>query len=282
MASAETHWNLLVLDAAPAAATLSSLVTGDIDGDGLQEVITAGEGGLLWYRPDTFERGVIDEGQYGVALITADVDGDGEPELVCSRLIPEPWNWQLVYYKRDEDNWTRHLIDEKNDGGAHDLLFIDIDGDGEKELVANAAYCKVPGLYIHKRSGSTWQRHIVSEYVFAEGLAVADLDGDGRLEIVHGPDYFSAPEAGFYSGLWQRRTYAPSHREMCRVAALDVSGSGQPDLLLIDSEYLDGRLSWFENRLTSGEGFTEHLIDTPIVYGHSLQVWREEGQPHIF
>ena len=153
---------------------------------------------LLWYRPDTFERGVVDEGQYGVGLITADVDGDGELEIVCSRLIPEPWNWQLVFYKRQGDSWTRGLIEEANDGGAHDLLFIDIDGDGEKELVANAAYCKVPGLYIHKRSGDTWQRHIVSEHIFAEGLAAADLDGDGRLELIHGPDYYSAPEAGVY------------------------------------------------------------------------------------
>ena len=278
----KTYWNLLVLDATPPAEVLGSLVTCDLDGDGHREIFTAGEGALLWYRPDTFEKGVIDEGQYGVGLITADVDGDGELELVCSRLIPEPWNWQVVFYKRNGDSWTRRLIDEENDGGAHDLLFVDIDGDGEKELVANAAYCKVPGLYIHKRSGSTWQRHIVSEHVFAEGLAVADLDGDGRLELIHGSDYFSAPDTGVYSGPWQRQTYAPSHREMCRVATLDVSGDGQPDIFIIDSEYLDGRLSRFENKLAEGGGFTEHLIDTPIVYGHSLQVWQENGETQVF
>ena len=282
MAANETHWELLVLDAAPPADVLASLCVADVDGDSHQEILTAGEGALLWYRPDTFERGVIDEGQYGVGVITADIDGDGELEIVCSRLVPEPWNWQLVFYKRSGGSWTRGLIDEENDGGAHDLLFVDVDGDGKEELVANAAYGKVPGLYIHKRFGAAWQRHIVSEGVFAEGLAVADLDGDGRLEIVHGPDYFSAPEAGAYSGPWHRRTYAPSHREMCRVAIMDISGSGRPDLVIIDSEYMDGKLSWFENRLASGEGFTEHLIDSPVVYGHSLVAWQKRGQPHIF
>ena len=278
----QKHWSLLVLDATPPADVLASLSVADIDGDGHKEILTAGEGALLWYRPDTFEKGVIDEGQYGVGLITADVDGDGELEIVCSRLIPEPWNWQLVYYKRSGDSWTRHLIDEENDGGAHDILFVDVDGDGEKEIIANAAYCKVPGLYLHKRDGDTWRRHVVIENLFAEGLAVADLDGDGTPEIIHGPDYFKMPKEGAYSGFWERKTYAPGFREMCRVATLDISGSGSPDILIVDSEYMDGKLSWFENKLAEGEGFVEHVVETPVVYGHSLSAWHEDGKAQLF
>lgn len=119
MTSAKTHWELLVLDAAPAADTLSSLCAVDIDGDGHQEVLTAGEGGLLWYRPDTFERGVIDEGQYGVGLIAADLGGDGELEVIAGEHDPF-WPYRnrsrLYVYKKADRNamaFYRATLDER-------------------------------------------------------------------------------------------------------------------------------------------------------------------------
>ncbi len=283
----ETRWDLLVLDAAPESAVLSNLVTGDLDGDGHQEIVTGGEGGLLWYRPDTFEKGVIAEGQFHVGVTLEDIDGDGRLEIICSKLVPEPYQWTLVWFKMGEslDDWTTHTLDPACNGGAHDVVFADIDGDGETELVANAAYCKVPGLWIYKRGDDptqAWQKHEVVTNIFAEGVAVGDLDGDGRPEIVHGPDYFTMLDGGPYAGPWRRTTYAPSLREMCRVALQDVTGNGRPDIFITDSEYLDGRLSWFENRLGEGRGFRERVLEAPVVYAHSLNTWQEDGKTYVF
>ena len=56
MNSKGRYWDLFILDASPPTKNLSSLAVGDLDGDDKLEIVTAGDGALLWYRPDTFER----------------------------------------------------------------------------------------------------------------------------------------------------------------------------------------------------------------------------------
>ena len=282
----EAHWALEVLDADPGVGNLTNLATGDIDGDGQIEIVTGGDGKLLWYRPVTGERGLVGKGQFTVGIICEDVDGDGVAEVVAGLYNLAANETQIVYYKLGGEDWTRHVIDHDCLGGAHDIIFADLDDDGERELIANAAYSEVSGIWIYKRGADPqrpWRKHEVLRGLVTEGLAVGDLDGDGVPEIVGGPDWFKADPAGPFEGPWTRRTFAPNFREMCRVALADISGSGKPDILIVDSEYMDGRFSWFENRLDESENaWTEHLIETPVVYAHTLQVWQEDGVTHVY
>ncbi|MCY4023039.1 MAG: VCBS repeat-containing protein [Anaerolineaceae bacterium] len=290
--SIKNAWELLVLDGNPPVEMLGALAAGDVDGDGHIELLVGGEGGLLWYRPDTFERGVVAEGHVHVGLVLEDIAGDGILEAVCGLKDSEHDDrWMIVRFRPGDSldgPWTMQVIDPHCNGGAHDVCFADIDGDGRNELVANAAYCPVPGIFIYRPDedeSAPWRKHEAMSGNFTEGIAASDLDGDGRLEIVAGPVWLTMPADGPWSGPWEMRTWAPSFREMCRVAAIDITGNGHDDLVITDSEYMDGRLSWFENRLARSpeRPWVEHrLEETPLLYSHSLSAWKDGDAIKIF
>ena len=333
-------WELLILDADPGTAQLGCLTAGDLDRDGNVEIITGGacpepvegacpelvegacpelvegacpelvegKGRLLWYRPATFERGVIADVQPHVGVVLEDVDGDGVREVVVGYCI-EPGacpeadrgsvaegatkeEWMISWFDPGEDlhqPWTQHVIDPLTSGGPHDVLFADVDGDGEMELIANAMYCEVPGLFIYKRGADVtqpWKKHRVQEGFSGEGTVVADLDGDGRVEIISGPYLYTCLPEGLLAGLWKQSQVAPGFREMCRVALVDVTGNGRLDVVMVESEYPDGRMSWFENRLLEDPGapWIEHLLERPLNFAHSLCAWhdRDSGEVCVF
>ncbi len=290
-------WELVILDAVPPHITeTGGTAAGDIDGDGKTEVIIIGSGAALWYRPSTGEKGTVALGIFGVGVALEDVDGDGRKEIVTGKNLKDSPdasdNWILCWYKAGpklDDPWTEYVLDKKTAGHPHDVVFGDLDRDGRRELVANAMYCDHPGLFAYKIPADPrlpWKKQMVQTGLSAEGTAVGDLDGDGRDEIVSGPYWFSAPSAGAFSGeLWATHALAPDYREMCRAAVVDVNDDGHLDVVLVEDEYPDGRLAWFENGIKNGPDtpWIEHPIEAPLNFSHSLRAWRDAktGKVHI-
>ena len=70
-----------------------------------------------------------------------------------------------------------------------------------------------------------------------------------RMKSSPGPTGIPRRVRGAFSGqLWKTHSLAPDYREYCRAAVIDVNGDGRPDVILVEDEYPDGRLAWFENR----------------------------------
>ena len=238
-----TNWELRIFHELPDHIKyLNNFTAGDIDKDGHVELFY----GNMWYRPDTNESGIIADGDFSVEMRLEDIDDDGYLEVLGS--VGGTVSW----FKPSGDlslPWKRFIIDPE--GGGHDILPADVDGDGELELLAHGRTQSGRKLFLYKRGEDItkpWKKCQVTD-VFREGVAVADLDGDGQAEIIHGADMFKCPADGVYSGLWKRHKYAPGFREMCRVCLVDITGNGRQDIVIAESEFMDGRMSWFENRM---------------------------------
>ncbi len=184
---------------------------GDVNRDGRNDVLTK-EG---WYEaPPDPRRGEwkfhpLDMGECFV-IYAYDVDGDGDNDLVSS----SPHDYRVWWWEQTEavaeirngdavqrlvrTMWLKHLID-KSFSQAHALVLVDLDGDGDKDLVTGKRYYahdgRDPGadepailvwFELQRTEGKVdWVRHLIDDDSgVGYQIAVGDIDGDDNPDIV--------------------------------------------------------------------------------------------------
>jgi hypothetical protein len=151
----------------------------DLDGDGLGELVTTGNGWVRIFEHDCWivdQWQLFDGGAGGPATI-ADYDGDGEPEIGVASYG--------IYYVYEVDGtllWSRATQDHSSSSTGSAVY--DFDGDGYAEVV----YADEEDLWIYagtdgavRMRDPTHESGTINEYP-----VIVDVDGDGEVEIVVG------------------------------------------------------------------------------------------------
>jgi hypothetical protein len=250
----------------------------DVNGDGWLDVVIVdnAHNSVAWYEnprsPGSealWRRHVIADGTvlYAYELDTADLDGDGDVDVTAMAGWRE--GQELAWFESEGAHgagpWIKRVIDQGL-GETRSVRAADVDGDGDKDLVAT--WARKGWVVWYENPGDPrklpWKRHQIDVAARPVHGQPVDLDADGDIDVVmclgmgggivpsdldpvaHQVVWYENVGRRGKGSEWRKHVLADGFVQAFEAAAADLDGDGNVDVIAT-AWGKSGRLAWLRN-----------------------------------
>ncbi len=220
-----------------------NLATADLDNNGSKEIIVAsGRNDLPIIKvfnnqaePQFQFMAYADNYQKGVKVTIADLYNDGVPEIITS--TEKGGGPHINIFNNEGEKYFGFFAFDSELSGGVNVTAGDVNGDGQKEIIAGAGYGMEPKIRIFDNYTNLLTEFSVYEHGFTGGVNVlaADLNNDGTDEIIVAPAIDKEPLVRIYNFKGEPQTeflaYPAAFWGGVNLAKSDIDHDGSYEIL---------------------------------------------------
>ncbi len=241
-----------------ASASFHQLIAVDLDSDGDCDLVATDNSedhSLRWWENQNngtvWQEHIIFASPDGMrAVNAADFDDDGDLDIMAG---PEYQSYISWFENVNGDGliWSPHTI-ETNFSRSSYLEPIDLDRDGDIDILGTAYMQNEVAWWENENSGATWTKQIIdASFGYADTVRAFDVDFDGDLDVLAASltsdpvDEFAWWENAGDASIWTKHHLGEGNNATFMEAAdLDQDG----DLDIVGAAYHDDNILWWENK----------------------------------